>query len=165
MASQLRRALAGESWATDDAALREQLARRLDAALAPTRAWLGATARTDLRGRPPHLDRVMLEDCCGAALRRTPVLELHDGIATMDELRAAIPPRFSGVLDLSVCNSVALGESIKRGRSGFLVVENEFLARIDLRLVRYALMLGRLAIGKARYTDALAEVSRRLMTT
>ena len=164
VALHLRHTFQGEVWETDEELLRRHLARVLDTSLDPSRAWYGSTVRTDSRGRPAfHLNRVMLEDCFGPAMRRAPSLELHDGVKTMDELLATIPRQFAGVLDLSVCNSVALGESIKRRRSDCLVVENVFLARIDIRLVRYALVLARLALAPARYTDALAEVSRHFI--
>lgn len=164
VARHLRDALANRRWAGDEATLRHQVAAALDEALAPTRAWTETTVRVDRAGRPArYLSRVMLEDCFGDAMRRAPMLELHDGLKTMDELLAAVPLGFAGVLDLSVCNSFALGESIKRRRQDCLIIENVFLARIDLRLARYALVLNRLARGPARYTDALTEVSRALI--
>ncbi len=165
VARRLRDALgANRRWASEGPVLRDQVAAALDEVLAATRAWSESTVRVDRDGRPDrYVNRVMLEDCFGAALRRAPLIELHDGIKTMSELLLAVPPEFAGVLDLSVCNSVALGESIKRQRPRCLVVENVFLARIDLRLARYALVLNRLALGPARYTDALTEINRILL--
>jgi hypothetical protein len=164
VARHLRNALAHQQWTGDQAALRGQIAAALDEALAPTRAWTETPVRRDRAGRPDRLlSRTMLEDCFGTALRRAPLLELSDGLKTAEELFAAIPPEFAGVLDLSVCNSFALGESIKRRRQHCLVIENVFLARIDLRLVRYALVLDRLARRPARYTDALVEVNQALI--
>jgi hypothetical protein len=164
VARQVRGALADRRWSADDATLRDQLADALDGALAPTRDWTETTVRADLSGRPARLlSRIMLEDCFGAAMRRAPILELCDGVKTMDDLLAVVPPGFAGVLDLSVCNSFALGESIKRQRRNCLIIENVFLARADLRLARYGLVLNRLARQPARYTDALTEVSLALL--
>ncbi len=164
VARHLRATLAHRSWSRDEVALRGQIAAALDEALAPTRAWTETTVRADRAGRPDRLlSRVMLEGCLGAAMRGAPMLELYDGLNTADELLAAIPSEFAGVLDLSVCNSFALGESIKRKRQRCLVIENVFLARIDLRLIRYMLVLDRLARGRMRYSDALAEVSGALI--
>jgi hypothetical protein len=164
IARHLRGALANRSWAADGAVLRDQIAAALDAALAPTRAWTETTVRADDAGRPAlYLSRIMLEDCFGDAMRRAPLIELCDGLKTVDALLAAIPPQFAGVLDLSVCNSFALGESIKRKRPDCLIIENVFLARIDLRLARYALVVNQLAQRPARYTDALTEVNRGLL--
>lgn len=71
----------------------------------PARRRLGVQRPRDLRPIDPagilDLDRVMLEDCFGDALRRGPLLELRDGLMTMDDLLATIPPDFRGVLDLS----------------------------------------------------------------
>lgn len=160
----LRDGLANQRWAGDEATLRAQIAAALDAALEPSRVWSASTARTEAAHRPTRfLHRVMLEDAFEGALRRAPLLELRDGLRTMDELMAAIPVRFDGVLDLSVCNSIALGESIKRRRPDCLVVENTFLARADLRLVRYGLVVSQLARQPARYTEALTEVTRAVL--
>jgi hypothetical protein len=149
----------GRAWLTH-----EQIAALLDESLAATRAFMASTVRRDAAARQElHVDRVMLEDCFGDALRRGRVLEVRDGMLTMDDLLAEIPLEFAGVLDLSVCNSIVLGESIKRRRDRCLVVENTFLARVDLRFVRYALALTVLARRPARYTDALLELSRDLM--
>src|SRR5882672_1781131 len=164
VARNLRAALANRRWTADELALRDQVASALDDALAPTRTWTASTVRTDRADRPARfLSRVMLEDCFGRSLRRAPVIELHDGLKTMDELLAAIPPAFAGVLDLSVCNSFAFGESIKRQRPGCTILENVFLARVELRLARYALVMDRLAHGPARYSDALSEISQALI--
>ena len=163
VARHLQGAFAARSWASDDDALRDQVAEALAAALAPSRAWSESTVRTDAQ-RPDHyLHRVLLEDSFGAAMRRAPLIELHDGLKTMDQLLVAVPAGFDGVLDLSVCNSVAIGESIKRQRRACLVVENVFLARADVRLTRYALVLHHLARAPARYTDALTDVNRHLI--
>jgi hypothetical protein len=160
----LRDLFATQQWASDEAVLRDQLADALDRSLEPSRAWSASTVARDDSDRPAHyLNRVMLEDALGAALRPAPLLELRDGLVTHGELLAMIPGDFDGVLDLSVCNSVALGESIKRRRPHCLVVENMFLARIDLRLVRYGLVVSQLAREPARFTDALLEIKRALL--
>jgi len=164
VARHLRDALADRRWAADAAALRDQVAAALDAALEPTRAWTATPVRSDRAGRPARLlSRGMLEDCLGRWLRRAPVLELCDGGVTMDELLAAIPQEFAGVLDLSVCNSFAFGESIKRRRPDCTIIENVFLARAELRLALYALVIDRLAREPARYSDALTEISLALI--
>lgn len=56
-----------------------------------------------------------------------------------------------------------IGESIKRKRHHCLVIENAYLARVDLRLIRYVLALTVLARRPARYTDAMFQLSRELM--
>lgn len=143
---------------------RQALAALFEAVLEPTRVWFASTVRHDHHRCPaPILSRPMLEDCFGAALRRAPVLELCDDLHTARDLVDMIPDAYDGVLDLSVCNSVALGESIKRWRRSCLVIENAYLARIDLRLARYALAMTMLARRPGLYTDTLRELSLELM--
>jgi hypothetical protein len=166
VARQLRDTFVGQTWARDEESLRRQIAMRLEELLEKARAWYASTVRADDRGRPePYLNRVMLEDCFGPAMRRAPLLELSDGIKTMDELSCALPPGFAGVLDLAACNSVALGEAVKARQPACLVIENMFLARVDVRLVRYALVLNHLARRPAQYTEALTEITRTLIAS
>lgn len=148
----------------EEVELRRYLATFLESSLAETRAWFASVVRKAHPGtRGLHVNRVMLEECFGDALRRSGLLELRDGMQTLDDLLAAIPADFAGVLDLSVCNSVALGEPIKRRRPDCLIVESSYLARIDLRLARYALVLKLLELRAVRYTDALRQLSLELV--
>jgi hypothetical protein len=163
VARYLRGRLAGQAISPREV---DRLAAFLDDALAETRAWILAPARRERRGRPElHLERVFLEECFRGALRPAPLLELRDGLVTMANLDAAIPPDFAGVLDLSVCNSVAIAELIKRRRRDCLVVHNSFLARLDVRLDRFALAMDILSRRAARYSDVLHSLSLELLRT
>lgn len=114
-------------------------------------------------GTGPGLHRILLEVCFATALRSAPCVETFDGLNTFQQFQAAIPADFSGVLDLSMCNSFMLGEQVKRVRPSCLVVENAFLATPEFRLARYSLIVGELSRERSRYTDALVRVHRALV--
>lgn len=161
VARQLRRRLEAGPRSLHDS---ERVAAFLDDALVETRDWMSVPARRERRERPsPHLERVLLERCFGFALRPAPLLELRDGLVTLTALEAAIPSDFGGVLDLAVCNSIAIGELLKRERRECLIVRHEFLARIDLQLARFAIILEVLAKRPARYSDVLHQLSLSLV--
>jgi len=109
------------------------------------------------------VSRVMLERCFGPHLRQAPCIEMVDGLKTFEQFSTALPPAYSGVLDLSICHSMELGEELKRLRPKCLVVENALATTPGFRLARYALILQRLAIHPMRYTDAVVEVHDFLM--
>lgn len=110
-------------------------------------------------GAPFHLTRIALEDEFPDVIRPGPSVEFHDGLKTIPEVVKVIPPNFSGVLDLTVCNSVLLGESIKRRRKGFLVICNRRRAAIHSRLIRYRYIIMELARRSDQFTRAVTRLS------
>jgi hypothetical protein len=64
--------------------------------------------------------------------------EFAEGFCSANEIVSCFPPEFSGLVDLTVCNSVLLAESIRRAYPDCLVLANEDLAYLDFRLATYA---------------------------
>jgi hypothetical protein len=75
-----------------------------------------------------------------------------------------LPPAFHGVLDLSVCNSLLAGESIRR-RHRCTVIANEWPADIHFYCARYKLTVDLLAQRPQDYVDALMFVHRTITET
>ncbi len=107
------------------------------------------------------IDRVMLEQCLGSALREGRMLEMHDGLKTTSEAARAVPLGFDGVIDLSACRSATIGQGIKRLREGFLVVINDGPATPGFRLDRYAEVVAELGRRAERFTDVMTTVTVR----
>lgn len=89
-------------------------------------------------------------------------IELRDGLHTLPELIAAIPQAFSGILDLTICNSAILGPAIKLARPDCLVAVNRALADPDVRFVRYRVVIKSLRRHPAPFGKVLAEVHSAL---
>jgi hypothetical protein len=85
-------------------------------------------------------------------------VELGDGLCTIPALAKAIPEGFTGILDLSLCNSAILERSIKTARPKCLLVINQGLAAIDARIIRYKLIALKLSQSSMCFVDALREV-------
>jgi hypothetical protein len=76
-----------------------------------------------------------------------PAIELSDGLHFAPAVRAAISPRFDGVLDLSTCTSIALAEALKQARHDYLAVATVRPTHPKLRLLLYELHLRELSLS------------------
>ncbi|XXX76130.1 hypothetical protein WMF30_51625 [Sorangium sp. So ce134] len=110
---------------------------------------------------PERLTRAALESEFPAEIRPGAAVEFYDGLRTIDAIVSAIPEGFDGVLDLTICNSILLGEAIKRRRSGFLIICNQRRTAIQARLIRYKYIIKALACHEKgeRFTDVVARLS------
>jgi hypothetical protein len=112
-----------------------------------------------------QLDRTRIEDAFPAMVRPGPVLELQDGVHSLGAIRGAVACGFDGVLDLSTCTSIVLGEALKRSRDDFVVLTTRRLTRPGLRLVLYQLRMQELARarGPALFTQVVDVIARALV--
>ena len=90
-------------------------------------------------------------------------IEFADRCYAIPELVPAIPEDYEGVLDFTVCYSLALAPAVKTARPRCTVVMNKRAARLDYRLAIYRQLLRLLATGGFSYVDALAEVQLALL--
>lgn len=87
-------------------------------------------------------------------------IELFDGLLSVENFIEAIPHDYDGVLDFVVCNSVLIGNLIKRRRKCIVLV-NEKPAILEYRLaVFYRTVISLLKEAEIHYVDAAAAVSR-----
>jgi hypothetical protein len=99
----------------------------------------------------------------GSAVRRGgPGVEFVGGVVDVEKLVAAIPATFSGVLDLTVCNSTLLAEEIRRRRRSGLVIANAFPATLDTRMDFYDAAMRLVQHEGVSYQDAVFMVRSRL---
>ena len=92
------------------------------------------------------------------------MFEFADRLVSADELRDAVPVEFSGILDLTICQSSRVGEHIKRARPDSLVVENEMNADLDFNLILYRHVIARLACDETDYLTAMTDLRVDLLT-
>ena len=99
----------------------------------------------------------------GAAVRPGgPSVEFVDGGVEVEEVVAAVPAGFSGVLDLTVCNSTLLAEQVRRRRRFGLVIANAFPATLDTRMELYDAAMRLVQHERVSYQDAVFMVRSRL---
>lgn len=122
-------------------------------------------AAQDLKSIPSvRVTRALLEEEFPSSLQPAGAIEFRDGLQTVASVVDAVPESFDGLLDLSVCNSIILAESIKRQRRGCMVIANRRPARLNFRLIRYRLLIRELARTPGPYVEALARLQTALLT-
>ncbi len=85
--------------------------------------------------------------------------EFDDGLHTIEDIISHIPDNYAGIFDLTICNSIFLGEEIRKRRphSGMMVtVEDPTTLSFRLSLFKYAVKV--LANGERNYLDVCLEL-------
>jgi hypothetical protein len=108
-----------------------------------------------------RLTRAALELSFAGQIESGKAVEFVDGMKTISEVIQQIPITFTGLLDLTICNSVILGEAIKNYRPDCLVAVNRYPAELHVRLGIYALTILLLSTRQMSYMDALGRVSTK----
>ena len=85
-------------------------------------------------------------------------VEFSTGIVPLEHVCAALPGRYRGLLDLTVCHSSQAIAPLKRARPGCTVLANREAARLDIRLAMYRQILRVLNHERITYVDAAARV-------
>jgi hypothetical protein len=124
-----------------------------------------ADSGIELQHRPEHrmhLNREVLENCFKGELRGGSRLEFYDGLYSINEIIEQIPFAYSGLLDLTVCNSILLGEAIKRQRPRCLMLVNQKPATLDFRLIFYKYVMKELDRQNNAYLDVVMRLRKHI---
>lgn len=78
---------------------------------------------------------------------------------TIPEVIGTVPLDFSGLLDLTICNSVILGKAIKNFRGACFVAVSRYPAELHVRLGLYLLALRMIARKRMSFIDALSRIA------
>jgi hypothetical protein len=85
-------------------------------------------------------------------------VEFADGLAPVDQVVAAVPPMFDGVLDLTVCNARPLAVEIRRRCPHARIIDSRFPATLDMGLELYNATIDLLQRREVHYEDAMLGV-------
>jgi len=102
--------------------------------------------------------RVNLEQAFPGLIRVFPIIEFRDNMYSIMDVISNIDDQFSGFLDLTVCNSLTFGDTIKSYRPSCIIAINQYQASIDVRMVRYKAIIKMLSYQKDTYLNALKKV-------
>ena len=104
-----------------------------------------------------QIERQLNGAVCGGA-----AVEFADGFRGVAEILNGLPLDFSGVLDLTVCQSVLLGEEVKRRCRHCLVLTAADLTTLDYRFALYRQTVEVLASQPQPYQDAIVGIRKLL---
>ena len=107
-----------------------------------------------------RLTRAEFERAFPSAIHGARVIEFSDGLHTIPELVQSIPNEFSGLLDLTVCNSVIPAAAIRDERR-CLVAANRKPAELRARMYLYGLEIDSLATNPRPFIDVIRDVHSR----
>ena len=113
---------------------------------------------------PEHrlfINRKFLDEALPGVFGRNTSVEFSDGLISIETIASCALPSFTGVIDLSVCNSILLGELIKCYAPRCLTVSTRLPARVDFRIIFYRALFDLLAQGRP-YVSTLEDLRRRL---
>jgi hypothetical protein len=107
--------------------------------------------------------RRRLEPMLGTAvIPGGPAVEFADGLVPIECAVQAVPKRFDGVLDLTVCNSTLFAEEVRRRCSHGLIIANAFPATLEIRMEFYNAAMDLVQRRQMRYEDAVFGVRQML---
>jgi len=100
---------------------------------------------------------------CEAAASSDSLVEFADDLIPLERVVAELPNSFAGVLDLALCNSWRLGESIKTQLPRCLVVMHARRVQPAFRAAFYRGVIEELALRPRRYTDVVVELAKEVL--
>jgi hypothetical protein len=102
--------------------------------------------------------RDLLDLCANNTILPGNRVELRDGLHSPSSLAALVPEQWTGLIDLSMCRSVLLGDRIKQGRSdrGMIVRTNTVDPTFTLTLMKRLFI--ELGTGTVNYASRYSEL-------
>lgn len=109
-------------------------------------------------GLSGRLTRVEFEQAFTGCITPARAVEFEDCLHTMPELIDAVPEEFSGLLDLTLCNSVIPAGHVRRKRQNCLIAANRRPAELKGRLYLYGLQISLLAKQPMPFAEVIKQV-------
>jgi hypothetical protein len=106
--------------------------------------------------------RRAVEAAARGAFRPGVGVEFNDDFHSLEAIEAVLPERLDGTLDLTVCESVHLGELLRARRAGGVIMSNAEPTTLDFRLALYRQTLALMVRREIRYIDAALMLRRHL---
>ena len=114
------------------------------------------------RERKMYFNRKRVEKYFPKCIRNGAAVEFASGLTLIEDVADRVSPNFVGLLDLSVCNSILLGEMVKERAPGSLAIGTELPAIVEFRLLLYGSLFGLLKSGRP-YLETLTKLRVELV--
>ncbi len=123
----------------------------------------GSAGEAAARQRKWYVRRSEIEAEIGRAFQGGASIEFDEGLRPIAEVLACFPPEFTGVLDLTVCQSVLFGEEVRAKCRHCLVITSALLTSADFRLALYGQIIEILTHDPQPFEDAVLRARRSLI--
>lgn len=127
----------------------------LEAKMRPVGDGIGAATRTQLED---IRCRAELETVYPGAFRGGAAVEYSDAFCSLAEVSANFPSTFDGIVDLTICNSLALGEMVRRRCPHALAIAMGDQTRPNLRLAFLLAVMKFLKRHPRNFDDAMTRM-------
>jgi len=107
--------------------------------------------------------RHTIEAAVPGAFRGGAAVEFADGFRTIEEITGGVSRSYSGTLDLTVCQSVLLGEMVRRKCPNSSVLASAANTSMDFRFATYHQVIEVLAGSPRPFEDAVIDVRKALI--
>jgi hypothetical protein len=108
-------------------------------------------------GYHKYLNRLVIDDIFQGFILPGNRIEFFEQLHSIEGFVTAVPQDYDGLLDLTVCNSVLIGNVIKRQRQCIVLVNKE-LATLKFRMVIYKGIIELLSRLDIDYMDAATKI-------
>jgi hypothetical protein len=126
--------------------------------------WFGRGAN-QVPASPEHrlfMNREFLDKALPGIFGENASVEFADGLVGIEAIARNASPSFRGIFDLSVCNSILLGELIKSHAPRCLVVATKIPALVGFQIAFYRALFEFLVSGRP-YISAFEELLSRIL--
>jgi hypothetical protein len=127
---------------------------KLHPELVPNQTYQTTTYDVDYQ---KYLNRIAIDGIFRDFILPGNRIEFFDELHPIEDFVTAIPQNYDGLIDFTVCNSVLIGDAIKRQRRCIVIVNKE-LATLELRMVIYKGIIELLSRLDIDYMNAAAMI-------
>jgi hypothetical protein len=104
-----------------------------------------------------YLNRLAIDNIFKDCIAPGNLIEFFDQLHSIEDFITSIPKNYTGLIDFTVCNSVLIGNVLKRQRQCIVIVNKE-LATLEFRMVIYKGIIEVLSRLNMDYMDAVAMI-------
>ncbi|AXY73201.1 hypothetical protein D3H65_04080 [Paraflavitalea soli] len=105
-----------------------------------------------------YLNRLALESIFFHALAKGCLVELYDGLYTVQEIVGMIPSTFIGPIDISICHSIIVQDEVQRVQPRRHAFGVEHPLSLDFKIIFYKGLMQKLALEPKDYITAYFEL-------
>lgn len=109
-----------------------------------------------------YLNRLIIDDHFRDIIYPGNRIEFFDGFHSINNVAKAIPKNYEGIIDFTVCNSVLIGNIVKRHRRCIVLV-NEKPTSLLFRMLFYKGVIELLFRIEINYIKAVAEIRKNIL--